>query len=202
MTYLLLHGLGQTAAQWKAVAGQMGESEVLCPELAGWLGAEADYGQLYRGLEAFCAPLARPLCLCGLSLGGILALHYAVEHPEKVDSLVLIGTQYKMPKRLLRVQNAVFRLLPNRAFRSMGMGKREVIRLTQSMMALDFEDGLAKLRCPVLLLCGERDTANLAAARQMKGKIPQAELRVLPGAGHEVNVDAPSELGEILRNLP
>ena len=42
--------------------------------------------------------------MCGLSLGGILALQYAIEHPEHIHALALIGTQYTMPKTLLRIQ--------------------------------------------------------------------------------------------------
>ena len=29
-------------------------------------------------------------------------MQYAIEHPEKMNSLVLIGTQYEMPKYLLK----------------------------------------------------------------------------------------------------
>ena len=44
------------------------------------------------------------LNLVGLSLGGLLALNYAVQHPAQINSLVLIGTPYEIPKRLLKLQ--------------------------------------------------------------------------------------------------
>ena len=75
--------------------------------------------------------------LCGLSLGGILSLHYAAEHPEKVKSLVLIGTQYVMPKKLLKIQSAVFRLMPAKAFASMGFSKKDFLQLSGTMADLD-----------------------------------------------------------------
>ncbi|MFR5555446.1 MAG: alpha/beta fold hydrolase [Coprococcus sp.] len=63
--------------------------------------------------------------LCGLSLGGILALQYALEHPQKVASVVLIGTQYTMPKRLreiLKNHIDMFRIsLPRSVFQNMGL---------------------------------------------------------------------------------
>ena len=94
-------------------------------ELSDWLsGKEASYFDLYHELENYCEQ-QEVLHLCGLSLGGILALHYAVEHAEKVASLVLIGTQYIMPKRLLKFQNMIFHLMPNRSFRKMGFGKKD-----------------------------------------------------------------------------
>ena len=44
-----------------------------------------------------CFESLTDICLCGLSLGGVLALNYAIEHPEKIKGMVLIATQYKMP---------------------------------------------------------------------------------------------------------
>jgi len=174
--------------------------EAFCPDLCRWLGPEG-YPDLYRGLETYCSTLDEPLCLCGLSLGGVLALQYAIEHPDRVCALALIGTQYAMPKGMLRLQNALFRLMPERAFSGMGMGKKDTIALCRSMMDLDFTAGLGKIRCPTLILCGEKDKANREAARGLKDGILNSELAFLPGAGHEVNVDAPAELGVRLRQF-
>ena len=41
----------------------------------------------------------------------------------------------------------------------------------------------------------ELDKANQAAARELSGKIPNARLAIIPGAGHEVNIDQPAALG-------
>ena len=35
------------------------------------------------------------LNLCGLSLGAVLALNYAIDFPKKVNSLILIAPQYE-----------------------------------------------------------------------------------------------------------
>lgn len=118
MPYLFIHGLGQSPAVWSETLWRMPglyAADAHCPDLAHLLrGTPADYGALYRAFSAYCASLPQPLHLCGLSLGGILALQYAAEHPARVASLVLIGAQYRMPKRLLGVQSAVFRLMPAR----------------------------------------------------------------------------------------
>ena len=106
-----------------------------------------------------------------------------------------------MPKGLLRFQNAVFRLMPQRAFQEMGLSKRDVIGLTRSMLDLDFREDLGKVSCPVLVLCGERDKANRKAARGLQAGIPGAELAWIPGAGHEANLDAPEALAEALRDF-
>ncbi len=197
---LFLHGLGQTPSDWDGVlAGMAPGEDVLRPDLRQLLGGrDAEFPALFRGFEEYCGRLEGPLCLCGLSLGGVLALRYAMEHPARVSSMVLVGTQYAMPSGLLRFQNAVFHLMPDRAFPRDGFGKQGFIALSRSMMYLDLEPRLREVRCPVLVVCGERDRANRSAALQLSGKLPHAEIAFVPKAGHEVNTEAPKALAGLL----
>ena len=159
MKYVFIHGLGQGPESWNAVLEGF-DGEGLCPDLFGLAGAErSSYGGLYRAFAAWCRNQGA-VCLCGLSLGGVLALHYALERPEQVRALALIGTQFAMPTGMLRLQNAVFRILPEGAFREMGLGKREAIALARSMETLDFRKDLGRISCPALVVCGTRDRAN------------------------------------------
>jgi len=200
MTDVFLHGLGQTAASWDRVRAAMDLREpAACPELTSLTGGgPCTYAALYQAFSAYCEALPGPLRLCGLSLGGVLALEYAIEHPQAVRSLTLIGTPYTMPKRLLKVQNAVFRLMPKRAFSSTGFPKSDVLQLCASMADLDFRNSLETLTCPALVVCGEKDRANRKAAESLAAHLPAGELRIIPGAGHEVNMEAPEALAEVL----
>ena len=202
MNLLLLHGLGQGPGSWDGVLDALGpDPGAACPDLFGLCGGAPDYPALYAALEDYAGALPEPVLLCGLSLGAVLALDYAIRRPERVAGLVLVAPQYKMPRTLLRLQNAVFRIMPERAFAQTGLGKRDILRLTASMMDLDFRNGLARVDCPALILVGERDSANRKAARELAGLLPRATVREVPGAGHEVNVDAPRELAEALRGF-
>lgn len=202
MNLLLLHGLGQGPGSWDGVLDALGpDPGAACPDLFGLCGGAPDYPALYAALEDYAGALPEPVLLCGLSLGAVLALDYAICRPERVAGLVLIAPQYKMPRALLRLQNAVFRMMPERAFAQTGLGKRDILRLTASMMDLDFRNGLARVDCPALILVGEKDAANRKAARELAGLLPRATVREVPGAGHEVNVDAPRELAEALRGF-
>ncbi len=80
----------------------------------------------------------------------------------------------------------------------MGFEKEAFIRLCKTMMNLDFSDSLSKITCPALVICGEKDRANKKAAGKLAGILANAELREIPGAGHEVNLDAPEKLSEAL----
>ena len=202
MNLLLLHGLGQGPGSWDGVLDALGpDPGAACPDLFGLCGGAPDYPALYAAFEDYAGALPEPVLLCGLSLGSVLALDYAIRRPERVAGLVLVAPQYKMPRALLRLQNAVFRLMPERAFAQTGMGKRDVLRLTASMMDLDLRDGLARVDCPALILVGEKDAANRTAARELAKLLPNTAFRIIPGAGHEVNVDAPRELAEALRGF-
>lgn len=203
MNYILLHGLGQTSSSWDETIQTLNEDwNIFCPGLSDWiLGKQPCYDTLYKAFENYCEQFDDTLCLVGLSLGGILAMQYSIEHPEKVKSLVLIGTQYKMPKRLLKLQNVLFHLMPDSEFSKMGFQKSDFISLCKSMIDLDFSHHLEDIRCKVLVVCGEKDKANKSASLQLAELIPDAEFITILGAGHEVNIDCPFQLGEKLNNF-
>lgn len=203
LSYILLHGLGQTSSSWNETIQSLNEDwDILCPNLSDWIvGKQSCYDTLYKAFEKYCEQFDDTLCLVGLSLGGILAMQYSIEHPEKVKSLVLIGTQYKMPKRLLKLQNVLFCFMPNSEFSKMGFQKSDFINLCKSMIDLDFSHHLKDIHCKVLVMCGEKDKANKSASFQLAKLIPNAEVITILGAGHEVNVDCPAKLGEELRNF-
>jgi len=195
MTTIYVHGLGQGAKAWDGFAG-------VAPELFQLLNGEAlTYASLYRVFSAYCHKKSGKLNLCGLSLGGILALNFAMDYPEKVHRLVLVGTQYKIPKGLFRFQNMIFRFLPSLAFKGMGLSKRDVLSLTKSMEDLDLSGRLQEVACPTLVLVGSKDKPNLNASKSLATLIDGAVLTIVEGAGHEVNTDAPEELKRLVRKF-
>lgn len=201
MKYIFLHGLGQTPDSWNRVLGYRNTStDSICPDLARLVhGREAKYPDLYTAFSNLCNTINDELVLCGLSLGSVLALNYAIDHPERVKALVLIAPQYKMPRTLLKLQNLLFHFMPKSAFSQTGFQKADFIRLCRSMAELDFSRSLHKVTCPVLVLCGEHDRANQKAARMLAGLLKNAAFQQIPNAGHEVNTDAPERLAEILK---
>lgn len=201
MKQIYIHGLGQTPESWNKVIERLEPVEPkMCLDLAKLVrGQEITYQNLYSAFSAVCDAIEEPIILCGLSLGGILALNYAMEHPEKVKALVLIATQFKMPKKLLKFQNVVFRFMPKSMFRQMGFGKSDFLKLCSTMMELDFSDSIHNISCPTLVIYGEKDSANKSASIELADILPNAELQVLNGIGHEANREAPERLAENLK---
>lgn len=198
MKTILLHGLGQTIQDWEEVIKHISSSNIDCPPIFSSIEDDITYAKVFFKLEQKYYNTTEPLCICGLSLGALLALDFAIRYGDKVASLVLIATQYKVPRLLVDFQNLVFHCMPNKTFDSIGISKRNMITLTQSMRSLDFTALLSQITCPVTIVCGEKDNANLKAAKKLKELLPQAKLHIIPGVGHEVNKTAPQVLADIL----
>lgn len=199
MSYIFVHGLGQNASSWeKTIKGLPDKIEIECPNIFEFGMERLNYNHLYKAFSEYCDAHSDLLDLCGISLGGMLALNYAINQPHKVRSLVLIGTQYCIPNKLMMFQNVIFTFMPQKAFKKTGISKQEMISLTKSMMDLNFEQGLGKITCPVLVICGEKDKANIKAAKQLHNQLGKSTLRIIHHAGHEVNLDNPESLSKEL----
>ncbi len=198
MKYILLHGMGQNASSWdKTISFLPDGIEIACPELSDFLTeGSCQYNKMYAAFCDYCNGFTEPLNLCGLSLGAVLALNYAIDFPQKVSSLILIAPQYDMPKFLLKVQNVLFKFTPESQFRDIGLTKNDFITLTSSMADMDFTKGLDNVTCPVLVLCGEKDNVNKKAAARLAQKLPNAKFSTIENSGHEVNIDNPQALAE------
>ena len=186
MKYLYLHGLGQKPDSWNRVIKEtkVSESSVKLSLAEMLEGKSATYKELYSAFTSECDKENDGIALCGLSLGAVLALNYAIDHPDKVKALVLIAAQYKMPKKLLKVQNMLFHLMSNSAFSKM-----------------DFSDSLHKVSCPVLIVCGEKDKANIKTSKELCHYLNNSCFHELMKTGHEANIESPEELAIALQRF-
>jgi pimeloyl-ACP methyl ester carboxylesterase len=127
---VLLHGLSSAGVHYYRVLKHLSQmSRVLLPDLPGHGFSEVprrfDETSMIAGLfEALDKLIDRPSVICGTSLGGYMALRYALARPEKVLGLVLASPGgASMGAEELRVL-------------------RERFRLSSHMDALDFTDAL------------------------------------------------------------
>ena len=155
---------------------------------------------MLAALEERYAAENEPFVMCGLSLGAILALDYATRHPEKLAGLVLISVQYKVPRLLTAIQNFLFRQMSQEVFAEMGITKQQLLNFSDSMKSLDLRGEVARVKCPVRILCGEQDKPNRKASEKLHQMLPQSTLRIVPGAGHEMNREKPDAIVEALRD--
>ena len=199
-TEIFVHGSGHKATSWEKTISYMTNNEdIVCPNLSSILeGKEASYENLYSSFVKYCNEFDGQIHLCGLSLGGILALNFALDFPQKVKTLVLIGTPYKVPKVAFSFQNIIFRLLPKSIFETMAFDKKNTFALGDTMKNLDFSDRVKNIKCPTLILCGKKDSANMKSADYLSQSIRSAELKIIENTGHVVNEENPKALADIL----
>ena len=203
MKYFYLHGLGQKPDSWnKAIKETKVSGSSISLSLAEMSeGKGVTYKELYSAFSEVCDKEDEEIVLCGLSLGAVLALNYAIDHPYKIKALVLIAAQYKMPEKLLKFQNVLFRLMPNSMFKQTGFTKADVISLCDTMAELDFTESLHNVSCPVLIVCGEKDNANKKASQELARYLSKCSFYELLKTGHEVNIEAPEEMAIVLQKF-
>ncbi|MBS5719581.1 MAG: alpha/beta hydrolase [Clostridium sp.] len=201
MKNILLHGLGQNNNSWNKTIEYLKEDkiETISPNLYEITRTDSkDYKKMYNAFSQFCNNQKEKLNLCGLSLGGILILDYVKDHPENVNSIILIGTPYKIPKTLFKLQSVIFHIMPRSTFEKMGCLKKEFITLVNSMSNLDISSDLDKIKCSSLVICGAKDNVNMENAKLLNKDIKNSKLKIIENAGHEVNIDNPKDLANIV----
>lgn len=204
MYNILIHGLGQNADSWHQTKVNLKKKNIIVetPNLFDIAKIEEmSYPNLYQSFKNYCNGQKGKLNLCGLSLGGVLALSFAKENPEKVNSMILIGTPYKIPKMIFKIQNLVFHIMPKTNFEKLGLSKKDFLALTHSMENLNIARNLEQITCPTLILCGARDKVNQKSAKLLNQNIIHSTFQIIDNSQHEVNLDNPEKLASVISNF-
>lgn len=206
MINILVHGLGQDAKSWNEIKNQLNNNgiNVETPNLFSIVkNYQVNYENMYRTFADYCNSFNDKINLVGLSLGGVLAIDYIAEFPKKVNSVILIGTPYEIPKPIFTIQNIIYKFMPKRIFEKMGCSKKDIIRLLDSMKNLSIPDKAQDIKCNTLIICGEKekDNINMKSAKQLNKVIQNSKFSIIENAGHEVNIDNPKELANMIYNF-
>lgn len=233
---LLVHGLGGTSNVWLPQARTLSRHFlVVRPELSGSGRAPLDGSLSTEGLVAELVWLMDELeldsaHLAGHSYGALICQHLAARHPERVDSLFLLGAFREPPdpaRRALRERAAKARVegLADIADEIVEAGTsaetkaarpevaafvRELIMrqvpsgyaATCESLADSYAADLAELDCPTLVLTGDEDnTAPPSAALAVAEAIPEAAFEILPRCGHWATLERPREVTSQMVNF-
>lgn len=198
---LLTHGFGSSADMWSPnVVALSADRPVLRWDMRGHGHSDspddqAEYTQAacLRDMGALLdACEAERAVLGGLSLGGYLSLAFWLEHPDRVAALVLCDTGPGFRNDEAR-QKWNDRSLATAA-RYERDGELGLARAARGMLTQQdgrVIDALPGVDVPVLVVVGANDKAFLGAADYVTAKVQNAELVVIPDAGHTCNLDQP-----------
>jgi long-chain acyl-CoA synthetase len=203
-TLVLLHGFAGNARQWSYQLRDFSDEwRVIAPDLRGHGESAAGLGSyrtdvLVDDLDGLLDGLAvdGPVVLVGHSFGGALAVEYALQHPDRVDRLVLIAAAgvyplarslrlaLRMPTPLLKL---AYRVLRTRVGAPPGVIKRMYRQTVEPWRGWDkFSD----IRQPTLIIRGDRDRVfEHQNFEKVAGSIPDAEDINVGASGHMVMLE-------------
>ncbi len=213
---LLIHGLGARSEDWTPempayakngfrvyAIDLLGCGRTDRPDIAYTLGEQVE---LIRGF--LTSVQLEKTDVVGWSLGGWVALEFALRHPERVNRLVAMdsaGLKFKTdlspeilePNTVPQLEQLEAVLMAHHYYipgfvqrdllRTMKSNRTVVHRTLESLLREegDFSTRLSQLQMPVLLVWGQQDELiPPGAGMQMHGAIPQSVLELYAGCGH------------------
>ena len=220
-TLILIPGLAGNTAMWRAQLPALARWQPVVTDV------HTREGSIVAMASALLREHEGPLLLCGTSMGGMIAMEAARQAPERVAGLALLGTDARPDTpEMIALREAAIVLFaqgrlreviePNVAFAFhpdnaaalseayldfvLAAGAGQLIRQNRAVMARpDARPHLSRLRCPVLVMCGEADQLTPPErSREIAALVPQSRLVMVPHCGHLLTMERPDAVNEAL----
>jgi pimeloyl-ACP methyl ester carboxylesterase len=218
---VLLHSaLGDSRLWRRQVEALRPQFEVVAPDLPGW-GTNPLPHEPFSFVDAVAEHL--PAALVGNSFGGSIALRTALAYPDRVSKLVLVDAG--LPAWDWTEEMRDFWAAEEAAIDAGDLDAATEVNLEfwvapqhrdevrpQQRLALELQTAheepevlwpemaaISSLPVPTLVVVGELDKPDFRAiAQHLAEEIPDADLAVVPAAGHLAGIDQPDELNALL----
>ncbi len=230
---ILIHGAGGTHLHYPPELRRLNDRRIYAPDLPGHgksegLGRQTvpDYAQT---LQEFMDALDLPAALIiGHSMGSAIALQLALDAPDRVLALVLLGSGSRLrvaPSILENTANeATFplavKMITEWAYGSQTPAQIKELsaqRMRETRPAVlhgdfsacdnfDISESLPQIRQPTQIICGAEDKLTPPKyAKYLHENLPNAQLTIIPEAGHMVMLEKPhlvaKNVEEFIRKL-
>jgi pimeloyl-ACP methyl ester carboxylesterase len=222
----MIHGAGQRIATWKYQLELLKDDpryNVIAPDLPGHGASEGEGLRGIAGYKGFIEEFVDALGLGGLvlvghSMGGAVAMVYALDHPEKVRASVLAGTGARLrvsPETLATVKNnypafcdaAPSRMIAPGSPESVKKEFREGLLHTSPDVCywdlvacdeFDIMDRVHEITRPVCVISAELDMLTPPRyGEYLNSSIRGSSHHVINGSGHFMMLERPLEFNEI-----
>jgi len=231
---MLVPGLGSTARFWDPIVPELSRRfSLILPENRG-VGRSISK-RTPHSLSDLSSDLLELLDrlnvdqthVIGASFGGCLAQRFAVDHPDRMDKLVLISTAHRFGPYLTQVAQILGQALrrfpfetflstmgvlgtapeffdrqqstPSRPALPPGVSRKAVIQQLRCLASARFDEGEYVITAPTLVVSGEYDALiPNCYARKMAEAIPNSRFVVLRGCGHNPVMEDPDAVVPLL----
>ena len=219
---LFLHGVGSDKSVWRPQLEHFGKTRrALALDYPGY--GESDLGP-NATRDGFAAAMLAAMDalgigeahVCGLSLGGIIAIAMHSAAPDRCASLVLADSFAVHPQGQAIYDRSIaashdIRALAEARVGALLVSEDPAIRseVVETMAAIDPEayrvgaravwladqhERAAAIRAPTLVICGEEDAITPPSlSEELVSLIRDSKLSIIPGASHLANLDRPDE---------
>jgi non-heme chloroperoxidase len=232
---ILVHGYPDSWRSYASVMQHLPEQlRVIALSLRGYGQSDRSYGNyhprdLAADLNEFMVRLGIPAAyIVGHSMGSYVAEHLALDHPERVMGLVLIGTFRTLVGRadlaemlsaleqmdeevdlgLVRdfQQSTLAQAVPTEFLDAIIAESAQVPGhvwrgALRELMRIDHFDELPRIKAPTVVFWGDRDTMSTLRDQHAIAKAVGGELRLYTGAGHSLHWEEPKRFAQDLAKL-
>ena len=223
-TVVLQHGYAGGGGYFGILAAHLAANfDVIATDMPGFAGSanepvpDSVPGIAESLLETLTQLNVERFMLLGHSLGSMTALQAALDHPDRIERLILYGgsATTNLPNRFETFDETVARIEsesievttariaatwfvdgdkhPLYEFTKTagaGASKEGAIRLMRGMVGWDVRDRLGEVSMPTLVICGDSDkSTHPDCSYELWHGIPGAQLCVLPDCAHNVHLE-------------
>ena len=224
-----IHGSGGNHSTWAHQYGRLHEKyNIVAVNLPGHGQSEGNGEKDVRSYGEWIRKLLDVMdlnksVLVGHSLGAAIALHFAINHSEKISGIVCMGGGMKMPVNSLfldflktnpaQLPAEIIEMIcklslakENRSKLSDPLQKSIALSRVDVMYGdlltcndLDLTQDAGKIRVPALIVCGNEDKMTPPdLSRQLAAGIEKSRLEIIEGAEHMIMMEKPTEVNHIL----
>ena len=229
---LFLHGVGSDKSVWHPQLEHFGRTRrAVAFDYPGYGDSDPAPGAITRDdyasaiLSAMTALAIDRAHVCGLSLGGVVAIAMHHADAQRCASLVLADTFAVHPQGRAIYERS---MAAGDDLRAMAEARVDVLlaqpadpavraQVVETMARIspaayrigaeavwlaDQSDRARDIHVPTLVLCGGSDQVTPPElSRALQAMIPEASFEIIPGAGHLINLEQPAAFNEVVEEF-
>lgn len=222
LTVVLTHGLAASEATWAGQVPALAQHHrVLTWDLRGHGRSDAapapcTVGDLATDLRHVLevAGVERAVVL-GHSAGGVVAMQFALDHPQRTAGLVLVGTASECNTRARQFYEDLAAIAEERGMeavqRRLGVSAEQasqaptdpatfahVARAMASLNVAPLTSRLGEIRCPAQMIVGEKDFLGAGGSVILHRNIAGSRLAIVPERGHGIFLEDPASFNALV----
>ena len=223
---VLVHGAGGSSRRWSE------QLSIFDRQYSSWAMDLPSHGKSegsllsnIKDMTEFIDDFIGALCLgkfilVGHSMGGAIAQEFALQYPEKLRGLILIGTGARLKVSRDILSTLAAGQMPFKDANHLYGSSTSVYKREEAMQEMnehspavywaDFEAcdkfdralNVEQIKVPSLIIVGDEDVMTPVKYSQfLKSNLLNSQLKIIKGAGHMCMQEKPTEVTELIENF-